>query len=203
MTLFSYVVARDYGFAPNPFGGYCTLATCKPDIRASAQVGDWIVGTGSATQGRAGYLVYAMKVEETCTFDEYWNDPRFESKKPNLHASKMLAFGDNIYHHDVNGNWIQVDSHHSYHDGTPNDANIERDTKADRVLIATQFSYFGGDGPEIPDFLRNYRGYDLCKSGPGHRRDAPDDMVKEFISWYLSLSASQLEGLPIDWSRTE
>ena len=29
MSLFSYVVARDTGFAPNPSGGYCTLANCK------------------------------------------------------------------------------------------------------------------------------------------------------------------------------
>ena len=27
--LFSYVVDHDYGFAPNPFGGFCTLAKCK------------------------------------------------------------------------------------------------------------------------------------------------------------------------------
>ncbi|MFH1865797.1 MAG: hypothetical protein ABIK85_07930, partial [Candidatus Eisenbacteria bacterium] len=39
MRLFSYIVARDYGFAPNPFCGVCTLATCKPKIRESASVG--------------------------------------------------------------------------------------------------------------------------------------------------------------------
>jgi len=39
--LHSYVVARDYGFAPNPFFGFCTLATCKPRLRSVAQVGDW------------------------------------------------------------------------------------------------------------------------------------------------------------------
>ena len=47
MTIYSYVVARDYGFAPNPFYGCCTLATCKPIIRRMAQVGDWVIGTGS------------------------------------------------------------------------------------------------------------------------------------------------------------
>ena len=38
MKLFSYVVARDFAFAPNPFHGYCTLATCKPIIRRVTQV---------------------------------------------------------------------------------------------------------------------------------------------------------------------
>lgn len=28
MRCFSYIVARDYGFAPNPFHGFCTLANC-------------------------------------------------------------------------------------------------------------------------------------------------------------------------------
>jgi hypothetical protein len=41
-------VARDYGFAPNPFFGVCTLATCKPKIRKAAAIGDWVVGTGSS-----------------------------------------------------------------------------------------------------------------------------------------------------------
>lgn len=199
MKLFSYVVARDYGFAPNPFGGFCTLATCKPDIRSSAQVGDWIVGTGSATIQRQGYLIYAMKVQETCTFDEYWNDPRFQDKKPDLTASSMLAYGDNIYHHVANV-WAQVDSHHTLHDGSQNLLNVERDTKADRVLIATEYSYFGDEAIEIPEKLRNFCGYDLCKTGPGYRCDAPDNMIHEFISWTMTLGKGQLRGFPNDWN---
>jgi hypothetical protein len=46
-SLYSYVVRSDSGFAPNPFGEYCTLACCKPQIRKRARVGDWIVGCGS------------------------------------------------------------------------------------------------------------------------------------------------------------
>ena len=71
MRLFSYVVARDYGFAPNPFFGVCTLATCKPNVRRIARPGDWVVGTGSAAHNREGYLVFAMKVAEALTFDQY------------------------------------------------------------------------------------------------------------------------------------
>ncbi len=87
MQLYSYVVARDFGFAPNPFFGTCTLATCKPDIRRSAIVGDWIVGTGSKTRKRHGNLVYVMKVAEKMTFNQYWEDRRFQLKKPNLSGS--------------------------------------------------------------------------------------------------------------------
>ena len=43
MELYSYVIKHDSGFAANPFCGYCTLADCKPAIRRTAKVGDWIV----------------------------------------------------------------------------------------------------------------------------------------------------------------
>lgn len=80
MRVYSYVVARDFGFAPNPFHSWCTLATCKPEIRKTEQVGDWIIGTGSATKSRAGRAVYAMRVAEILTFEQYWKDPRFLRK---------------------------------------------------------------------------------------------------------------------------
>ena len=44
MNLYSYVITRDYGFAPNPFWNICTLATCKPQIREHALKGDWVAG---------------------------------------------------------------------------------------------------------------------------------------------------------------
>ena len=46
--VYMYVVDRDFGFAPNPFHGVCTLATCKPAIRKGARVGDWVIGMGGS-----------------------------------------------------------------------------------------------------------------------------------------------------------
>src|SRR6266542_6663838 len=90
-----------------------TLATCKPLIRKTARIGDWVVGTGSAERARQGYLVYVMQVSEVIAFDEYWSDPRFAEKRPNLRGSKKQAFGDNIYHRDPEGGpWLQAASHH-------------------------------------------------------------------------------------------
>ena len=101
MILYSYVIDQDYGFAPNPFYGVCTFATCKPEIRERAAVGDYVAGTGCARRKRRGHLVYFMRVEEITTYDEYWKSPRFERKRPFLRGSKMRAFGDNIYHCDT------------------------------------------------------------------------------------------------------
>src|SRR4051794_28299130 len=74
MRLFSYCIPIDDGAAPNPFWGYCTLVICKPAIRRVADVGDWIVGTGSRRSpigDISGYVVYAMRVSERLTMAEY------------------------------------------------------------------------------------------------------------------------------------
>ena len=66
-TLFSYVVHTDYGSALNPFWGVCALVICKPKIPRKAQVGGWIVGTGSAGSPCGdvrGMVVYAMRVTD-------------------------------------------------------------------------------------------------------------------------------------------
>ena len=145
-------MARDYGFAPNPFYGWCTLATCKPDIRRLASAGDWVIGTGSKTCERADQIVYAMWVTETLNFNDYWSDPRFQCKRPNPRGSKKQAFGDNIYHRESgSAPWIQEDSYHTFSDGTTNFGNVPTDTKSDRVLLSRNFIYWGGDGPKLPN----------------------------------------------------
>ena len=200
MKLYSYVVARDFGFAPNPFYQLCTLGTCKPKIRKHAEVGDWIVGTGSKTRGREGCLVFVMQVTKIVSFNDYWSDPRFEQKKPNLRGSKKQAFGDNIYYRaPATSTWHQEDSHHSLPDGTPNINNIENDTQTDRVLISDDYIYWGGEGPEIPTTYRNFDGCDLCKAGVGHKCNFPDDMVNEFVDWIRSLGYQGYCGTPLDW----
>jgi len=201
LQLFSYVVARDYGFAPNPFFGVCTLATCKPNIRKCASKGDWVIGTGSSQKGRRGYLVYFMRITETMTFNEYWEDERFQRKKPNRQGSKKQAYGDNIYFKGKKGQWHQRDSHHSFEDGSPNPSNIQNDTKADRdrILLSEEFAYWGGYGPEIPSKFRNYNGLDICAKR-GHKNQLfPEVLVSDFVAWLRSLNVKGYLGAPLDW----
>ena len=139
---YSYVVKRDFGFAPNPFHGILTLATCKQRIRKVAQVGDFIIGVSPVEY--SSKLVYMAKVSQIVTFDEYWSLPEFACKKAIMNGSNKVMFGDNIYHHLENGEWMQEDSHHTNVDGTINEHNLERDTQTtDKVLIAEEFFYFG------------------------------------------------------------
>ena len=148
--LYIYVVDRDLGFAPNPFHGYCTLATCKPGIRKGARVGDWIMGVGGSRLKATGRCIFLMKATEIITFDEYWENNRFSLKKPVRNGSPVMMVGDNIYHRESkNSPWIQEDSHHSNQDGSMNLDNFQRDTKSYKVLISKLFYYFGSEAPTV------------------------------------------------------
>ena len=149
--LYSYIITRDYGFAPNPFHGICTLATCKPDIRSAAKIGDWILGIGGKNIKFASHkCIFIMKVSNKISFQQYWSEPSYSIKKPMRNGSLVRAVGDNIYHRDNSGKWIQEDSHHSNPDGSTNFNNLKRDTKkTDKVLISDLFLYFGSNPVEI------------------------------------------------------
>src|SRR5579863_2474999 len=177
-----YVVDRDFGFAPNPFHGFCTLATCMPGIRAKAEGDDWIVGMGGARLKATGRCVYAMRVTGTRTFSQYWAEKEFFDKRPVRNGSRIMMVGDNIYHCGTpNGKWIQLDSHHSNPDGTPNHLNTDKDTSADRVLISRDFYYFGRSAPAIPPEILSGLGY---KNKIGHWKfnSAGRDSL---LSWLL------------------
>ncbi len=204
MKLFSYVVARDHGFAPNPFYGWCTLATCKPRIRAAAAVGDWVIGTGAKGKyGLVGHLIFAMRVEEKCDFDAYWNDLRFSAKKPVLNGSLKQIYGDNIYHRE-RSRWVQEDSHHSYARGCPNRHNIARDTSVNCILLSRRFVYFGGNAPAITKRFRPYKqtGEEICCPGQGHRV-LSSKLAEAFEKWLEQLGYWGLQGMPIEFKEHE
>jgi hypothetical protein len=200
--IYSYVVRYDSGFAPNPFYGYCTLATCKPDIRRGAGVGDWVVGSGSNDRSirRGGHLVYAMRVTEITTFDGYATDTRFESKKPFRLGSRKQSCGDNIYFREApDRDWCQRDSFHSHADGRLHPQHVASDTGVNRVLISNYFIYFGGSGPPFPDYLHDREGRPLCKSGIGRSCFDDPQLVGGLEHWVHALEVSGYQGPPQEW----
>lgn len=199
MKLYSHVVARDFGFAPNPFFGFCTLATCKPKIRKHAAVGDWVVGTGAKVAYEySGRLIYAMRVSEVLDFDTYWNDPRFIQKQPDLTGSLQVLYGDNIYHR-VGRRWVQADSHHSLANGRLNKDNLAWDTGVDRLLVATKFVYWGRSAPTIPKKFRAFgkEKDDIC-AGRGHRV-FKDDLPAAFADWLEKKGKWGVQGEPLEF----
>lgn len=180
MKMYSYVVTRDFGFAPNPFHGVCTLATCKPVIRRNANIGDWVIGTGSVTKNLGNQLIYAIKVTKILTFQEYWNDERFICKKPVMNGSLVQMYGDNIYWKDSDTDeWHQENSHHSHEDGSFNTHNLKRDIPGENVLISDHFYYFGSEPVDIPSELLN----EVVKKKQGHKIVSPQnaDLLVHFL----------------------
>jgi hypothetical protein len=173
----------------------CTLANCKPQIRKYANVGDLIIGTGSADLEASGHLVYWMRVKEIALFDVYWSDPRFARKKPDMRGSMMHRYGDNIYWTGLGGTFQQLDSFHSEDDGSLSVANRERDTgTTEKVLISDEFTYYGKSAPLIPEHLRF-----VVKKGPGHKCRFAEDERSALDVWLATLTESGYVNEPGRW----
>ena len=197
--LYTYILPYDTGFAPNPFHGFCTLATCKPIIRRKAKIEDWIAGTGSKQKGQDGHLVFAMRVDEIPSFDEYWSDRRFQGKKPSRVGSLEQKSGDNIYHRDPDKkSWIQEPGFHSLADGCPDMNHVKRDTRYPRVLISKSFVYYGHNAIEIPYVYRDWEGSDVCASSQGYRCNFAEDLRDDFVNWLASQVHIGIAGEPTD-----
>lgn len=197
MRVHCYVVEHDKGFAPNPFWGVCTLACCKPRIRAKATVGDIILGFGSADKRvkLGGRVIYWMKVDEIISFNEYWHDSRFIQKKPELGGSLMACYGDNIYH-SVDGVWQQASSFHSDGEGLGR-GNLRADTRTtDKVLIGHEFTYWGSKAPKLPPELTG-----LVPRGRAERCRYNDDEKKLIVDWIASRKDFGYRSPPADWLR--
>lgn len=196
--IYIYVVNHDFGFAPNPFHGYCTLATCKPRIRNKAEVEDWVIGVGGRRLEATGQCVYAMRVTQKITFNEYWKNPIYFDKKPVRNGSRKMMAGDNIYYLDTMQNtWCQADSYHSNPDGSTDLLHLSKDTSSDKVLISRHFFYFGKEAPLVSDLL-NAIGY---KNQIGHRV-FEDKIAGELIEWLHNSfrgSLNQIIGNPFDF----
>ncbi|HET7234087.1 MAG TPA: hypothetical protein VFJ16_29005 [Longimicrobium sp.] len=187
MQLYSYVVKADSGFAPNPFGGWCTLAACTPNrMGARLEPGDWLMGNSDKAHGQR--LVYAMRVSEVREFDHYFHDPRFAYKKPRPRGDWKNRRGDNIYFIGASGSYEQAFTfaHREPH-------YLEKDTRHPRVFISDHFYYFGEKAPDIPAEFG-----ELIRDRQGCRKNFPPDLVRDFVAWLESTHTPGMHGLPRD-----
>ena len=153
MRFFSYKLTHDDGLAPNPFWEFLTLAVCKPEIRENRNIGDWIAGFSSKELDSSceigkEKLIYLMKVTGKIPFSKYWNNPKYDIKKPDLASSDLRKHvGDNIYK-PVRMEYEQV----------PNvrhcSSDMDKDLKSKQVLLSDEFYYFGASAIELPDDIR-------------------------------------------------
>lgn len=180
MPLFTYRQTHDYGFAPNPYYGIMTLATCKPRIRRAAQIGDWVVGIAGSTFPRdlQERVVFAMQITGKMTWLEYdaYTRKHLIGKVPDRSKrNPRRAAGDSIYD-SVSG---RFDLRWSYHFGKPD--SLRKDEEGLFVLLSNHFFYFGGEPALLPPKL--LKGI----VPPREQSHKNDPFVEPFLTWLKRL----------------
>ena len=199
--LYSYCIPYDDSAAPNPFWGVCTLAICKPRIRLAATVDDWIVGTGSMNSpigDIAGKVVYAMRVTQKMTMEEYDQFTRLKlpRKIPQMKsADPRRRFGDSIYDFAAPIPPIPL-----FRPSVHGEGNRSTDLRGGFVLLSNHFFYFGDKPVALPNALSK-----IVKQGQGHKSLSNAPFVDDFVQWIhdLGYQPATLIGNPQMWSQMD
>ena len=179
VILRAYKITHDTGFAPNPYGGILTLATCKPGIRQKAKVGEWVAAftaknLANVPIGQEG-LIYLMKVSKKMTFEQYYD--QYPDKRP-----ENCVSGDNIYRL-VNGEYEQIPN--KYHD----EDEKCRDLTSDCVLLADTFYYFGKEAMPIPSEYRP----NMPKGQAKYGYITEGEQAQRFIDWVINYAKKHFD----------
>ncbi len=175
-TLYIYCIPYDDGAAPNPYWGICTLVICKPVIRRTAEVGDWIVGTGSTNSpigDIGGCVVYAMRVSRTMTMAKYdgYAAKHVPEKVPQWrHQDVRRRLGDALYDYSV--------SPPAQRQGVHVSGNVNTDLGGLNALLSDHFYYFGDRPVRLPQDLQG-----IVRQGQGHRSNSNAPYVERFVGW--------------------
>lgn len=179
MRLFTYCIPVDDGAAPNPYWGICTLAICKPVIRRTANVGDWVVGLGSKNVNGIDYskkVVYAMKITKKMTLKEYdlFCSEKLRNKIPDIYNNEYSRqVGDCIYD-------FSFDSEGVIRPGVHNNDNRSTDLGGKNVLLSDHFYYFGDQAVPLPPEL-----HPIIKQGQGHQSYKNERYIEAFVEWIV------------------
>jgi len=190
--LYTYCIPFDDGAAPNPYWGLYTLVICKPVIRRTANIGDWIVGTGSANapiSGIKGHVVYAMRVTDKMTMAHYdaYTVADLPTKVPVwTHRDVRRRLGDSIYDYSTQEPTQRCPSVHG-------PGNVDKDLGGKYALLSEHFYYFGDKSVRLPDDLQP-----IVHQGEGHRVHLNAPYVEQFVSWIdnLGYKPNTLVGKP-------
>lgn len=157
MRIYLYKLRTDNGSAPAVARGMLTLAICKPRIRATAEVGDWIVGVAARSLRAGAPLIYVAQVTEVLEDGQYYalsetkrrRDAIYEWKKGRLRMKPPPQVHDET---DV----LRDIGSAPRHGGA-------------RVLVSKKFRYFGETASAWYASV-SPRAHSLAESvGRGHR----------------------------------
>lgn len=194
--IYSYILRIDDGAAPNPFWETCTLTICKPAIRRSANIGDWVIGTGSKnTKLKDGkkydfskHLVYAMKITDKKSLKDYneFCKKELSNKIPIWETNDWrLRLGDCIYDYSSNNNDPIIRK------GVHKEIHRNRDIKGINALLSNHFYYFGVESIPFPPELK-----ELIKRNQGHKKIIREDLIQKFENWIFQFEKNKIYAEP-------
>ena len=217
MKILTYRMTYDTGFAPNPFHGVLTLATCTPNHkRAELEKGDYIVGIESNAlmeqrkskglcKEKNNLLIFVGEASEILSLNDYFNDLRFKKKKYKKNKCWILRRGDNIYYEDGGmWKWLRGHDHDDksitfFHRNSldhlykTNRHVIYKDIYGNRVFICHRFTYFGDKCEEFDkrflDCIVKAQGIKYCYEN--------NSKFKDFKNYLDSLIGKGRIGKPI------
>lgn len=205
--LYTYLLTHDHGFAPNPFHGTLTLATCKPGMRRVREKDEWIAGfvskkltdlaKGNGLDVELGGIVYLAKITNKVSLDQYFKDLKFECKKPTEPFDQwhIDALGDNIYEEISKEQWKQHKN--AYHED--DDYTKKHDAGGKCVLISNEFYYLGRQAckPQDKDGWAKFK-INIPNGKPtayGYRSPDFDDAQLDALRKWLELKGFKLNAV--------
>lgn len=153
--VFFYKLVVDGGGAPCVYRRVLSLAICKPQIRKSARVGDWVFGFGAA--GLDLRLIYIAEVSEKIRDGDYYRGSR--------HATRP----DCIYRWSHGRFRLRAGARFHTNKDIKRDLGVPPAYLKAQVLVSRNFVYFGSATP--PDYAKAYPvlGAAVQALGQGHR----------------------------------
>lgn len=194
-ALYSYILKHDSGAAPNPFWGKCTLTICKPAIRRTAKIGDWIIGTGSKNSrlkdgnlhDLSGCIVYAMKVSDVKSIADYdaFCGKSLKNKIPKWFSKDWRRrMGDCIYDYSSGSKPIM-------RKGVHKEENRKRDLSGLNALVSNHFYYFGEEARPLPKHLKA-----IVKKSQGHLKIQNPELIAGFLKWIKKFRKNKIYANP-------
>ena len=175
--IWRYSLVADNGMAPCVEQGILTLCLCKPLIRKSACVGEWVVGfvPKRVNDGRV-HVAWAGRIAKSVSMGDY--EKGFSDRQ------------DAIYKLTEPGwKFLRDDYHEEIRD---------RDLNGKNALIFEPFWYWGGNGIAAPEDIAELAHYYVGQTA----KNSSPERIARLEEWLRSVAEPGVHGKPRDQLRT-
>lgn len=177
--IWRYVLAADNGMAPCLQDGVLSLCCCKPLIRRSARMGDWVIGFLPKRMG-LGRVAWAGKIGEIAPLGDY--QERFNNRFDAIYRRTGYA---------LDGRELLEPLRVDYH------ADIKsrsRDRSGQNALIFDPFWYWGREAVTAPEHIADLAHYYVGQS----TKHSTSELLVDLERWLYSIASPGAHGRPRD-----